>query len=415
MSHRSVIVMAFLCITSAAAAQPSVGRADRGSVLRVDSLGEVDRGALAAFAAPLDGSIRVHGAVRMYRLVYRTVLHGRAVDASGLLVVPADRVRPRGVVLFLHGTNVTRALAPSQPDRVDGNEEAAVFGGNGYLVVLPDYLGLGESTVPQPYMIAAAQRDVSIDMLRAVRTVAGAMHTGWDPSLLLLGFSQGGHSVAAVQRELERRPLAGYRLRGAVAVAGAFALRRVSLPYTLDNNGVGYLAISVMAYCRYYGRPVSDAFAPALAQALPTLLDGNHGMDEIAPVLPEDVRALFTPAFLRQVDGREAGWFTRALDENSLDAWVPRAPLRFYNGEADTDVSRADAKRLHDFAKPRGGAVSLHSLGRVAHQESSGRMYAPVLAWFDSLSAARRAGGPRRAAGSAGSRPPAHHLRRRHG
>lgn len=375
-------------------AQPALSAArdgSRGTVVRVDSLGMLGREALSAFAQPLSGSISVAQAVTLYRVVYRTVFHGRVTDASGLLAVPADRRHLRGVVMFLHGTNVTRALAPSQPDRVDGNQEAAVFGGNGYLTVLPDYLGLGESTVPQPYMIAAAQVDASLDMLRAVRAVAASMRIPWSPSLLLLGFSQGGHSVAAVQRDLERRSLRDYRLRGAVAVAGAFALRQVSLPYALAHNGVGYLTFTVAAYAQYYGHPLTDAFTPELAAVLPSLLDGSKGMDEIGPALPSEVRATFTPAFMRQLDGRQRGWFTRALDENSLDAWVPRTPLRFYNGADDADVSPADAKRLHDYAKPRGGVVSLHSLGRVEHQESSARMYAPVLAWFDSLTVRRAA------------------------
>lgn len=390
MRFRFTVLALSLAATSRAGAQPLPPAGAAGSLVRVESLGVVSRDSLATFAAPLEGRIPVTGAVRWYRVAYRTTLRGRATLASGLLVLPVAPTRPRGVVLFLHGTNVTRALAPSQPGRVDGNEEAAVFGGTGYMVVVPDYLGLGESAVPQPYMIAAAQRDAAIDMLAAVRTIADSLRVDWNPSLLLLGFSQGGHSVAAVQRELERHALAGYQLRAAVAVAGAFALRRVTLPYALANSGVGYLAITVAAYCRYYRHPLTEAFTPRLAAALPSVLDGAHGMEDIAPLLPDTPAALFTPRFLRQVTGQSRGWFTRALDENSLDAWVPRAPLRLYNGAADATVSPRDAARLHEYAARRGGMVSLHSLGDVEHQESSRRMYAPVRAWFDSLTAVPR-------------------------
>jgi hypothetical protein len=123
-----------------------------------------------------------------------------------------------------------------------------VFGGNGYVVVVPDYLGLGESTVSQPYMVAAAQRDAAVDMLRAVRTLARTKHLLWNPTLLL------------------PRLLAG-------------------------------------RYCAYYGHPFADAFPPALAKTLPAALNGTREIEEIAPLLPTEVQALFKPAFLRQ-----AGW-----------------------------------------------------------------------------------------------------------
>lgn len=361
--------------------------ARRGDVVRVDSLGVMNRAQLAEAVDFLPERVAVHGEVALYRIVYVTALHDRPVQASGLLVVPQGRTTMRGVVAFLHGTNVTAALAPSQPDRVDGNEEAAVFGGNGYVVVLPDYIGLGESTDRQAYMLAQPQVDATVDLLRAVRRVAGGMEVRWNPSLMLLGFSQGGYNVAALHRALEGLPLDGYSLRGSAAVAGAYALRREALPYALRNDGVGYVTFTVAAYAAFYGQPLESAFLPAVAARLPALLDGSHQVDEFEPVLQEGFSGVFRADFLQDLHEQRSNWFTDALESNSVDAWVPRAPMRLYNGADDSTVSPHDAEAFHNYARARGGAVSLYSFGQIGHEESAARMYEPVLAWFDSLSA----------------------------
>lgn len=374
---------------AAPVAQPASRPARRGGLIRVDTLGSMDRAQLAAAIDFLPQKIPVRDEVSMYRIVYWTTLRDRLVQASGLLVVPRHRATARGVVAFLHGTNVTRSLAPSATERADGNEEAAVFGGNGYVVVLPDYIGLGVSTEPQPYMLAQPQVDATVDLLRAARGVVSGLTIRWNPTLLLLGFSQGGHSVAAVHRTLEAQPVRGYRLRASAAVAGAYALRRVSLPYALRQNSVGYLAMTVSAYASYYGRSLDSVFVPAVASQLPALLDGTHEVAELGPLLSGGLAGVFQPVFLRELMENRSNWFTTALDANATDGWVPRAPMRLYNGADDEAVSPDDAAAFHDFARARGGRVSLHSFGPIGHEESSARMYAPVLAWFDSLTARR--------------------------
>jgi len=109
-------------------------------------------------------------------------------------------------------------------------------------------------------------------------------------------------------------------------------------------------------------------------------------MDEIIPQLPSDSRLLLQPDFLGAVTSNTGNWFSRALDENQTFAWVPQAPVRIYFGRADVSVPEASARALFDFAKPRGGVVSLHDMGEVDHATTAAMAYAPSLAWFDVLS-----------------------------
>jgi Secretory lipase len=377
-------LLLFVSSAQQVAAQSSVPR--RGTVIRVDTLGLMDRARLAATIDFLPEKIAVPRDVDLYRIVYWTVLRDRPVKASGLLVLPKDQPAVRGVVAFLHGTNVTSALAPSQPGRVDGNEEAAVFGSNGYMVVLPDYIGLGESTDRQQYMLAQPTVDATLDMLRASKRVAERLRVRWNPALMLMGFSQGGYSVATVQRALEQRPLAGYQLRGSVAVAGAYALRGVSLPYAMQKNNFGYVAFMVAAYAFDQGIPLDSAFLPKVAERLPELLDGTHQMADFAPWMMRGFPGIFRADFLRAIQENRSNWFTEALDANSVNAWVPRTPIRLYNGTKDNAVSPEDATGFYEYSRARGGAVTRHSLGDIEHLESVAHAFPLTLRWFDSLS-----------------------------
>lgn len=363
----------------------------RGTVISVEPLDVLSQTKLQKWAAELPGAIQVKQGVELFRVTYWTTYKGKPTKASGLFAVPQDIAKPKGVMMYLHGTNNTRALSPSQPQRADGDTEAAVFGGNGYYVVLPDYIGQGVSHEVHPYIITKPLVDDSIDMLKAVRQIVAGRGLGWSPNLYMMGFSQGGQVVAGLHRELDRHPLRGYRLKGSIGVAGPYELRKTSLPKALENEClkcVGYLAWVAYAYADYYGHPLSEALKPAYVDAMPTLFDGSRTNWQIGAALPAKPQDMFQPEFLNAMRTNGDNWFTRGLDRNETYRWVPAAPFRLYYGENDIDVTPAASKAFFDYAKPRGGKISLRSLGPVDHQASISLVYAPALEWFDAMAPA---------------------------
>lgn len=360
----------------------------RGSVVSVDRLGIIRQTNLQKIAADFPGGITVKQGVELFRITYWTVLKGKPTMASGLFVAPQNLEQAKGVMMYLHGTTNTRALSPSQPDRADGEAEAAVFGGNGYYVVLPDYIGLGVSYEPHPYIITKPLVDDAIDMLKAVRQIAKGRKLRWSPNLFMMGFSQGGQVVAGVHRELDRRPIADYRLKGSVGVAGPYELRKTSLPKAIQSNClkcVGYLAWGASAYADYYGYPISAALKPAYAKVVPQLFDGSKTMWDIGMALPSKAEDMFQAKFLDDMRTNGDNWFTKGLDRNETYRWTPVAPIRLYTGENDNDVSPLSSRAFFDYAKRRGGNISLHSLGPVDHMASISLTMAPALNWFEEL------------------------------
>jgi pimeloyl-ACP methyl ester carboxylesterase len=390
------LAIALATITSSVPAQPTLAATpkqsqQRGAIISVEPIGALSQPKLQKFAAELPGGIVVSQGVDLFRVTYWTVFKGKPTKASGLFVVPQDVAQPKGFLMYLHGTNNTRALSPSQPDRVDGNQEAAVFGGNGYYVVLPDYIGQGVSHDVHPYIITKPLVDDSIDMLKAVRQIAAERKLAWSPKLFMMGFSQGGQVVAGVHRELDRRPLPGYQLKGSIGVAGPYELRKTSLPKAIESEClkcIGYLAWGAYAYGNYYRHDLNEALKPAYVKVVPKLFDGSKTVSEIGAALPAKAEDMFQPKFLNAMRTNGDNWFTKGLDRNETYRWVPRAPFRLYTGEEDVDVTPQASKAFYDYAKPRGGKISYHSLGTVDHQASISLSYAPALQWFDELAQA---------------------------
>jgi hypothetical protein len=363
-----------------------------GDLLSVVPLEVKERAELQTMASDLPGDINVSEGVSLFRITYLTTYKGSLVAASGLVGLPLDGTDTNGVMMYLHGTTNTRSLSPSQLGRADGDTEMAVFGGNGFVVALPDYIGLGESTLPQAFVVTQPQVDASIDMLRALKTFTNQQGTRWNEDLFLMGFSQGGQSAAGLHRALEQQPIAHYRLKGTVAVAGPHNLRGLTSSKSGEYGGrhplnIGYLAFAATAYASYYDKPLSDLLQSPYAETIPGLFDGSKALPQIAAGLPDATNKLFVPEVYHAITTNADSWFTQKLDENETYAWVPVAPVRIVVGEADANVAPAMSRALFDYAAPRGGAVSVHSMGNVDHMGAIHGSFAPTLTWFKAMAA----------------------------
>ncbi|MFZ4689957.1 MAG: alpha/beta hydrolase family protein, partial [Polymorphobacter sp.] len=261
------LAITFATVASGVATKPAHATAEiasqqRGTVISVETLGKLNQSKLQSIAADLPGGITAKQGVELFRVTYWTTYKGKPIKASGLFAAPDRGAPAKGVLIYLHGTTNTRSLSPSQPDRADGDTEAAVFGGNGYYVALPDYIGLGVSHEPHPYIITKPLVDDAIDMLKAIRQIARDQQRDWSPNLFMMGFSQGGQVVAGLHRELDRHPLRDYRLKGSVGVAGPYELRQTSMPKAIESEClkcIGYLAWGAQAYASYYGYPLCQS------------------------------------------------------------------------------------------------------------------------------------------------------------
>jgi pimeloyl-ACP methyl ester carboxylesterase len=360
----------------------------RGSVESVEYLKGYSKWELRGLikVAGLPTSLPVDHGVELYRVTYWTEHLKQPVLASGLVSLPRGSA-PRATVLWSHGTSVERAYAPSHPSEVDVLI-AAAYSGSGFLTVSPDLVGMGKSTGYHPYLYLPTTVAASIDMLRAAKTVSEGMKFVLKPSLYMVGFSQGGSTTAAVQRELEAEPDPAFSVRANAAISPPLNLAEISFPNALKGEAessslyVGYL---VSSYSHVYGQPANSVLLDKYAAMLPQLYDGTMTSDKVTAALPRDTRSMLQPKFLEGFDRGEPSWFRDALVANGANTWSPRAPLRFFVGSKDVDVPAQDANSTAAEMKARGGNVSVVDVGPYTHEEVVKRGVPQAQAWFRSL------------------------------
>lgn len=184
------------------------------------------------------------------KLDYTSInVNGAPVTVSGGVDVP--KIAPstvRGIILYFHGTTVERENVPSRFTQTtdaggykDGTLLAALWASQGYVVVMPDYIGLGDDTgEPHPYVAypsTNAQSGLAM-MLAAKQVLAKYQITGTLP-LFLTGYSEGGaYALEAgnlMQQNAEYAKELNVQLKKAVPLSGFFDLSGTGVSYLFDN------------------------------------------------------------------------------------------------------------------------------------------------------------------------------------
>ena len=125
-------------------------------------------------------------------------VNGAPVTVSGGVVVPQTDAF-KGIILYFHGTVAQRSNVPSNfltDTNPNGNSTgpllAATWASQGYIVVMPDYIGLGDDTVnPHPYVLyPRVNAQSGLAMVKAVQQ-AHFSHK-FHMALYITGYSEGG-------------------------------------------------------------------------------------------------------------------------------------------------------------------------------------------------------------------------------
>jgi hypothetical protein len=183
------------------------------------------------------------------KIVYTAInVNGAAVMVSGGITIPdLPPASLKGIVLFFHGTTVQRSDVPSNfitGDNPNGNFAgillAALWASQGYVVVMPDYIGLGvDTTEPHPYVVyPEVDAQSGLAMVKAARSYLSKMVPGKQP-LYIAGYSEGGAYALEAAHLMQDNPryatALNVDLKLAVPMSGVFDLTGTMLPYLFDN------------------------------------------------------------------------------------------------------------------------------------------------------------------------------------
>ncbi len=312
--------------------------------------------------------------VKAYKLVYKTKnTDGSEIQASGAVVIPnaADKNLSFPMVSEQHGTIRTDDAAPSY----NGASSETYFTGsllasNGFIMVLPDFIGYGESkNLPHPYQHRATLASSALDMIRASREFLKQEQVNWNEKLFIAGYSLGGYATMALQKKIEEETGSEFNLIASSCGAGAYHMTAF-MSYLLNQkthgnasyNGLYTMVLST--FNRVYGlnRPLTYYFKEPYASAVQR--------DPFGSNIPISFNEAITDSFRKGVNDSTDTQFINAVKDNDIYDWKPRTPTQLYHGNADQQVFYFNSVDAINAMKKRGATnVELITLDGKDHGE----------------------------------------------
>jgi len=284
--------------------------------------------------------------VEAYKIIYTTTdLQGELTDASGALFIPKNIVTSNPIVAYLHGTLTRDSDAPSN---LSGNETIIgwMFAMNGYITLMPDYLGLGNGSGLHPYLHAQSEASATTDMIQAMKLFLQQQSIPFINDLYLCGYSQGGHAAVATQKYIESQTTPVINLKINVAGSGPYYLSLIQKKFVFANENyenASFLPYLLQSYQAAYGnlyQNLSQVFIDPYDDQIPGLFDGTLTVDEIDSYLPSAWKSMFQPNYFSGISSNYFHPVNRALRANDLIRWKPLSKLRLFYSLTDELVDK---------------------------------------------------------------------------
>jgi pimeloyl-ACP methyl ester carboxylesterase len=259
------------------------------------------------------------------------------------------------VLSFQNGTNTVNAYAPSESPLSYSYQLIETIASMGYVVVIADYPGFGESAqIPHPYLVVEPTVNSLVDMLFAVNELAEyeLPDITLKNEYYLLGYSQGGWATLALHKSLELEYADDFNLKGSVCGAGPYDILllfqdMVNLSSYPMPVYLGYVFSSYTSY-NQLTNPVSEIFNDPYAIRINNLFNGVLTSEEINNQLTTVIGDLVTPDFLSGFASSQEYLSVRnAMIRNSISAWQTNKPLLLIHGEKDTHVSPLSTENMY--------------------------------------------------------------------
>ena len=329
--------------------------------------------------------------VEVHRLIYNTIdPFGAPTIASGAVVVPVSSDCYHPIAAYMHGTILNRQDVPS---RLSGEILVGYFlGATGYVGVLPDYLGLGDSPGPHPYMHAASEASASIDMLRAAREFCEAREVLLNGQVFLTGYSQGGHTCMATHKAIQELYPDEFNVTASAPCSGPYDVSGVQAEVITSPDPYPapyYLPYVLFSYNYVYDLvpDIGDVLKSPYDALLPPLFEGNNGSGPVDAVMPNVPREILEDQVLQDFIDDPDHFFRVALRDNDLYDWVPASPVRMLYCESDSHVSYENSIVTRD-AMVAAGATQVQAMSAGAGFDHGDCAFPALLMaknWFDGL------------------------------
>jgi pimeloyl-ACP methyl ester carboxylesterase len=335
----------------------------------------------------------------LYRVTYPSVIpeqYNRPTEASGLIAVPTGEDLPAQlpVVSYQHGTVFSKDEVPSNIEKsTETRLMLANFGGQGYVVIAPDYFGKGQSAETDSYTVKGSTQQACLDMFYAAQTAFPDLGVQMG-KFFVSGWSQGGWGTMVFLEKLQSVGIDVTAAAIASAPLDLFATvnRWIQAPEPIDTPWLtGVVAIQLHTYQEYYGWPgfAAAAIKPLYQEAARKLYLNEITYEEAAADLPVHAAGLLQEDFIASLSIGST-LYGRTLQDNHAYRWRSATPIHTYWGAIDEVTPPYIATLPVDYQKIMGGAQAT-AIGTGEQGNHRGNFVAAIAdqkQWFDELLAA---------------------------
>lgn len=325
--------------------------------------------------------------VKVYSVTYETVdPFNNYTIASGAFFIPVGTSNIP-IISVQHGATSKRNLVASV-DALNSVESIAVCS-EGWIVCVPDYLGLGVSTMLHPYLHAQSSANCVIDLIRACKEFCKMNFVSFNGKYFLAGYSEGGYVTFVAQKEIEEKYRQEIPLVAVAPMAGPYDLVSSSKNYFSQTTYAypAYLCFTVLSYNSIYNiKNLSDIFVSPYHTTVPQLFDGSKDTDEISAILPHTITDLFKADFVNRFLNDQETAFLTALQSNTWLDWTPITPMKLYHGDADITVPYSNAVTAFNRLDSNGAVnIELVTISGGDHYTSVFPCLNAAYNWFKTL------------------------------
>ncbi len=331
--------------------------------------------------------------VRMYRSSYEMPFQGDQINVSGAVFIPLSS-NPQDefpIVVFNHGTTFVRTSAPSFKDEI--SNMGYLLSSLGFIVLMPDYVGLGESQVMHPYCHAQSESDCGWHLVKAFVESFSEFEINTNGNLFISGYSQGGHvTMAMAMHDMPESIEDDLDLIAIAPLSGPYDMSGVQLPMTFQEisySNPAYLFYILKGWNSVYGNlyeEFSEICYEPYASIIEPMLDGFHSADEINAECPEELTELFPEELIQEVLSNPDHSIMQNASDNDVYKWVPTMPVQMRYCTQDEEVFYQNALSAEIWMIENGAEdVMAYNVGNANHNDCALSAITISMLWFYSL------------------------------
>jgi acetyl esterase/lipase len=324
--------------------------------------------------------------MRAWKVRYRTTgQDGAPLQVTGMVVAPRGNAgealpgRPRRVIAWTHGAwGVAERCAPSlAADFLTISPALGEMVQRGYVVVAPDYPGLG-SPGQHGFLVGRETANSVLDAVRSARAIPAA---GAGASFALWGESQGGHAALWTASEA-RRYAPELTLVGTAAAAPPTDLAENLRKGSNANVRALLTSFAVFSWSQRFAAPLSTLVNRTNAGVITRLAQNNCISLDMKPKIGTALGVMAVRNALRNKDiGTIQPWAGIAR-ANSVDPRAIGGPLMIAQSAADVVVAPAVTLAFARRYCAQGRPLRYLRLTTTPHEHSARDSTSATLDWI---------------------------------